>query len=232
MSGSAPVEKASVRKIERELAEHLRQIGELSEALARRRSTEVDELREPARLRARAATAIHESTLEHLVPELRSLLGVARARDAVASVLSGEPRCVLDLEEQVVAQARIVGGARRAVLDHPVLTSAEAGRRLGSSATNLRELPRQLRERSELLGLPGRRGYLYPAFQIDAERRRIHPEVADVNRTLDAAGDPWGVASWWVSKDARLDARPMDLVSTERAADLVAAARGLVDDEG
>ena len=83
-----------------------------------------------------------------------------------------------------------------------------------------------------LPGLPSGRGYLYPAFQFDAARRDVAPEVRAVNEQLDAAGDPWGVASWWISRNDRLAARPRDLVGTERAGELAAAARALTEPLG
>ena len=134
--------------------------------------------------------------------------------------------------DAVLKQARIEGEAHRAVLAEEMPTSCVVGGRLGSKAKNPRELARSLRERSELLGVPSRRGYLYPSWQIDTSRQRIHPEVVEVNQLLDAAGDPWGVASWWISEDGGLQARPMDLVGTPDGERVVAAARALVDDAG
>lgn len=116
----------------------------------------------------------------------------------------------------------------RDVWKEELLTSSEAARQLGSEADNPRELARRLREKSVLLGIPGRRGYVYPSFQIDRDRRRVHPEVEAVNRLLDSAGDPWGVASWWVSPSGQLGVRPVDLVGTPRAGDLVLAVEGLL----
>ena len=102
---------------------------------------------------------------------------------------------------------------------------------LGARREN-RERVRRYRERSWLLGLPSGRGYLYPAFQFDASRRDVAPEVRAVNEQLDAAGDPRGVASWWVSRNDRLAARPHELVGTERAGELAAAARALTQPLG
>ena len=82
---------------------------------------------------------------------------------------------------------------------------------------------RENRERS--WRLPSGRGYLYPAFQFDAARRDVATEVRTVNELLDASGDPWGVASWCISRNDRLAARPRDLVGTKRACELAAAAR-------
>lgn len=96
-----------------------------------------------------------------------------------------------------------------------MLEPRDAALALGGRREN-RERVRRYREPSWLLGPPSGRGYLYPAFQFDASRRDVVPEVRAVNEELDAAGDPWGVASWWISRNDRIDARPRDLVGTDR----------------
>ncbi len=118
-----------------------------------------------------------------------------------------------------------------AIWQEPMLTPRAAAEALGAKPTN-REKVRRLRERSELLGLPHERSYLYPAFQFDVNRRRIFPEVKAVNQLLDAAHDPWGVASWWISQHDRLDARPAELVCADRAADLIAVAEAMLEPIG
>jgi hypothetical protein len=127
---------------------------------------------------------------------------------------------------------QILEEAQAAIWQLPMLTSSEAGRQLGSTASNPRELPRRLREESSLLGLPGRSGYRYPRFQIDPRKKRLHPEVAEVNRILEAAADPWGVASWWMSPNDRLGVPPMDLVGSARASAVVRVAEGMLANSG
>lgn len=52
--------------------------------------------------------------------------------------------------------------------------------------------------------------------------RRVHPVVATVNRALNAVGDPWGVASWWISPTPGLDgAPPTALVGSDVEDDLL-----------
>ena len=126
----------------------------------------------------------------------------------------------------LLLQAQIEGEALRAIWDEPMLDPRVAALALGAKREN-RERVRRYRERSWLLGLPSGRGYLYPAFQFDADRRDLAPEVRTVNEQLDAAGDPWGVASWWVSRNDRLGARPRELVGTARAGELAVAASAL-----
>lgn len=155
--------------------------------------------------------------------ELRMVLHAAedRAR-ALRALLPQE-------QDQPRTPEQILKEAQAAIWELPMLTSTEAGRQLGSTASNPRELPRRLREESSLLGLPGRSGYCYPKFQIDPEKQRIHPEAAEVNRRLDAADDPWGVASWWISPDDRLGGRrPLDLLGTAEAVKLVRLVDGML----
>ena len=163
---------------------------------------------------------------------VRSLLELLASQHELARQLGGEPRRVLDEQERVLLlQAQIEGEALRAIWDEPALEPRDAAMALGARREN-RERVRRYRERSWLLGLPSGRGYRYPAFQFDTSRRDVAPEVRAVNEQLDAAGDPWGVASWWVSRNDRLAARPLELVGTERAGELAAAARALTEPLG
>lgn len=84
---------------------------------------------------------------------------------------------------------------------------------------------------SALIALPDERDRVfYPAFQVDPKKHRIHPEVEKVNVILGAAGDPWGVASWWLSPHARIGAPPMSLLGTSKSQQLIALAESLFDD--
>lgn len=163
---------------------------------------------------------------------LRRWLGfLGHSRDFAAQ-LGGDPQHVLDgLERSALDQARLQGEAIESIWREPMLKPGDAALALGARATN-REKVRRLRERSSLLGLPSGSGFLYPAFQFDTARRRLFPEVVAVNELIDAAGDPWGVASWWMGENARLADRPVDCVGTDRARDLVEAAGALVEPVG
>ena len=175
-------------------------------------------------LDAAASLAARHHALEGDESELRSWLALLALRSDLARQMGGEPRQVLDdVGQALMAQARLQGDAMRTIWREPMLEPKDAAVALGARATN-REKVRQYRERSWLLGLPSGRGYLYPAFQFDHERRDVFAEVRAVNERLEAANDPWGVASWWISRHARLGARPADLVGTDRGDDLVAVA--------
>jgi hypothetical protein len=147
-------------------------------------------------------------------------------------MLGGEPRRVLDeMELSAMAQAKLKGEAIETIWREPMLEPRDAAAALDARPAN-REKVRQYRQRSWLLGLPWGRGYLYPAFQFDIERRRLFPEVRNVNELLRTADDPWGAASWWVSLHARLGARPVDIVGTSRIDELVEAAKAVLDPIG
>ncbi len=92
---------------------------------------------------------------------------------------------------RAAAQARLLAADNRT--DQP-LESSEAG----------------------VIALPSAEGLVYPAFQFD-EHDRLLPIVAEINELLGAAEDPWGVADWWLSDDASLGARPVDLIAGIRA---------------
>ncbi len=167
---------------------------------------------------------------------LHSFLKIVGEWRLLVERLAGEPRRVVDfdqLADSSVKQARIAAEALATIWQEEMLTSPEVAHRLGAKPTN-REKVGGLRRRSMLLGLPrdGGRRYLYPAFQIDAARQQIHPEVVKVNQLLDAATDPWGVASWWVSANGWLDARPMDVAGTPKSPAVVKAAEAVVEPIG
>ncbi len=63
-----------------------------------------------------------------------------------------------------------------------------------------------------------------PMFQFNPHGEPLG-EVVEVNAVLGAANDPWGVASWWLTPHATLQAIPADAVRTGRGPDVVAAAR-------
>lgn len=62
-----------------------------------------------------------------------------------------------------------------------------------------------------------------PAFQFDADGW-ILPSVAYVNTALNAADDPWGVASWWLTPHAALHAIPADELRVGSSDNVMAAA--------
>ena len=163
---------------------------------------------------------------------VRSLLELLASQHELASRLGGEPRRVLDEQERVLLlQAQIEGEALRAIWDEPMLESRDAAVALGARRENRERcatLPRTLLaarpavgSRLSLPGLPVRFG---------APRRGARG--ANGQRAARCRGDPWGVASWWISRNDRLAARPCDLVGTERAGELAAAARALTEPLG
>lgn len=83
--------------------------------------------------------------------------------------------------------------------------------------------------RPGLIRLPtGRGGGRLPRFQF-AGSGRPHDVVLRVNELLDAAHDPWGAASWWVSPHARLDGAPVRLIGRDDEL-LLRAARAVETD--
>jgi hypothetical protein len=80
-------------------------------------------------------------------------------------------------------------------------------------------------ERDDLIRLSPEGGATQlPAFQFGPDGRPI-PVVMAINRMLEAAADPWGVADWWLGRNAWLDGTPADLLGHVDDALLVMAAR-------
>jgi hypothetical protein len=204
----------------------------ISQKLDRRLRELARDLTDEDLLDAAAYLAAKHSELEGEESQLRSWLAFLTVRTQLAHSLGGEPRRIIDeIEHSAMLQARLKGDAVETIWREPMLESRDAAAALDARRGN-REKVRQYRQRSALLGLPWGRGYLYPAFQFDIERRRVFPEVRSVNELLGAADDAWGVASWWVSRHARLGARPVDLVGSSRADDLIEAAKAVVEPVG
>ncbi len=189
----------------------------------------------PEARRVELAVQVTES-LPGIQGALRSVIAVEESWLRIAEEIAGEPRRVVDLSaaaDDSLCQARIAGEAMAIIWEEELLTSSETALRLGAKSSN-REKVNALRRRSALLGLPREEGrrYLYPAFQIHRERQEVHAEVRKVNQLLDAAADPWSVASWWVSPHGMLDSRPMDLVGTSKASTVVRAAEAALEPLG
>ncbi len=210
----------------------------LLKALKRRllRKAFVRELSAVEALDLAAHIATEHPMLATRYRELRSLLRIQAQWNSTVEQLAGEPQRLLSLEDLAdgsLKQARIAGEAVAAIWDEELLPSSEVARRFGAKPTN-REKVNAQRRRSHLLGLPreGGRMYLYPAFQIDAARQEIYPEVSKVNQLFDAYSDPWGAASWWVSDNARLGGRPIDLIGTAESPSVLRAAEALLEPIG
>ena len=95
-----------------------------------------------------------------------------------------------------------------------------------AGAAGRRKLDR-LREESRLLALPlWQNGCHYPEFQFDLDNSRLHYIVEVINSYLQAARDPWGVASWWLTENGQTDnSRPAAFINIGRDDALLAAAR-------
>jgi hypothetical protein len=175
-----------------------------------------------------ALAAFLERALEvtpHLGAYSAELLRLVRSvmlSENVASSLAGEPSDLSDVihipvptPEDILAEAALFGQVRRRILGFPMLTTAAVSEILGSTSVNKRQYANALRRRGDLVAVPHRNQYLFPAFQIDVKAGCIRPCVPDVNRLLDAAGDPWGVASWWLLPHGALEPgrAPADLLT-------------------
>lgn len=186
-------------------------------------------------LDAAAEVAAHHPNLEATEDRVRTLLAVVAKRNEIVHGVAGEPRQILDIDDLAdltLRQARLAGEAIATIWEEPMLEPRGAAVALRAKTTN-REKVRTYRERSWLLGLRRDRSYLYPAFQFDPRKREVYPEVRQVNELLNAAGDPWGVASWWVSPNDRLGgARPLDLIGTAQPEEVIRAAQAVVEPIG
>jgi hypothetical protein len=181
----------------------------------------------PDELAAAVQTAAEPHIGAARAARLRVYIASVLDEDEQVARLSGSPFDVIEhLDTQRQQQVLIRSTAHRAVLDEPLLESSAVAEALGRSTTNGREAASRLRLSGRLVGIRQANRYLYPAFQFDLARRHVPAVVAEVNRLLDAAGDPWGVASWWISDNPRLGGRaPRDLIGEPDESDLLVLAR-------
>ncbi|WP_030617593.1 hypothetical protein [Streptomyces achromogenes] len=113
----------------------------------------------------------------------------------------------------------VLGPVRERLLAHPVLDDADVRLRGGDPTA------------PDLIRLPGTGGRaVLPRFQFrdGALPWRV---VLEVNALLEAGRDPWGAADWWLSANAWLRTEPAALLGADRDAELVSAARTLLDGE-
>ena len=170
---------------------------------------------------------------------LLATMRAALASEGIAAGMSGSPRIIVEgIElpgfgsEEIAREATLRGLVRARIFEQDMLAASAVAEIVGSRSTNPRQYANKARLRSEIVGVPWRNQYLYPRFQFDEEHGCVRPEAGEVNRVVRAVDDPWGVASWWVSANGRLDGRtPADvLVEGSDAAVLVELARGGADD--
>lgn len=169
---------------------------------------------------------------KHLTKEFLIILRAAKVYRTISDQIAGEPSIMeeselLALQEKIgflggatklVEHARLEGEAKRRIFDEELLTSSQASKLLGTNSNlNKRQYANKMRASCELLGVPYKKNrYLYPAFQLDVKKALLRPIVQKVNKLLDALGDPWGVASWWITQSERLEGRaPKDLLGSK-----------------
>jgi len=117
---------------------------------------------------------------------------------------------------QMLGLIRDIPGLRAAPEDADPETAPEDAESWLLAAPALTE--EQVREqggdpsRGDLIRLPARTGQIVlPRFQFGPVGDPI-PVVTAINRLLAVADDPWGVADWWLGRNAWLDAIPADLL--------------------
>jgi hypothetical protein len=126
-------------------------------------------------------------------------------------------------------------GGPGAADERPSEVSGEAGEPPADAESWLLAAPalteQQVREQGgdpggdDLIRLPARDGQIVlPAFQFGPVCRPL-PVVAAINRLLEAAEDPWGVADWWLGQNAWLGGIPSELLGSVDDDLLVRAAR-------
>jgi len=139
---------------------------------------------------------IAEQTRLAIAPD--DLPRIASALQVLALGVDAQPRGLSPMT--VSAQSMAGQSAEARLLSAPALT------------------PEQVRDsggdpnRDDLIRLAQESGAVQlPAFQFGQDGAPV-PVVSAINRLLQVASDPWGVADWWLGANAWLDAVPADLI--------------------
>lgn len=132
-------------------------------------------------------------TFEAVRDQLATLLSMGPTLTAVTEAGVGQ------LVEQALAAARAEIAEQNVVLSQPLFTAVEVAEAVGARGSSNRVVASRLRSRGEIVGLEVQGRFLFPAFQFDVERARVHPVVAEVNRQVTEHGDGWAVARWWMT---------------------------------
>lgn len=167
---------------------------------------------------------------DDLLATLGSALSAGRVRDALTEAALHQ--AARPGSSYLAEQLRIESEARAAILGQPMFDAHEVADALGSKGTNRRDMASTLRRTGALVGLSHGGKVWYPSFQFDVRRGQVRPVVREVNESLDAAADPWGVASWWATPAGRRRDRrsPADLAVAGEDDDVRGLARALLDD--
>ncbi len=101
-----------------------------------------------------------------------------------------------------------LNAAKKSILDSlEVIDSTEVARILAPTGMAVRSVAQKRRAAGDIIGLPvgTRPNYLYPVFQFDTQRHKIHDVVRHANRRLYVNKDPYDAASWWLTAVDMLD---------------------------
>jgi hypothetical protein len=180
------------------------------------------ERKDRAPVAARAIEALAEATSQPSAAELLEVAG-ASSNFAVLSQLLEQPEVLAALRQRdPLAPARLRGlRAKERLLaeEGGCVTAAEMADVLGIT----RQAVDNRRRQGHLIGLDlGRRGFCYPAWQLDA--RGLRPGLAEVLTAL-AGYDSWTQAIFMLTGNVWLDGeRPLDALRDGRDAQVLAAA--------
>jgi hypothetical protein len=167
---------------------------------------------------------LEDSDLSEATDEVVGYLRMLQDRQSRLGRAAGEPQL---LDTEMMAEA-FAGHFHREVFETVPMVSAATVAELLGPVTDVRGFMRRLRSRSEVVALKHRNSFVYPEFQFSAEHRELRPVVAEVNRVLDSAKDPWGAMAWWMAPQPRWShRRPLEHPEDER---LVALATAGIDD--
>jgi hypothetical protein len=167
---------------------------------------------------------LEDSELSAVTEEVVGYLRFVEGSDQRLDALAGRP-LLLDTAMRAETYA---GQFHRQVFDEVPMVNAKWVADLLGPVSDVRGFMRRLRASSDIVALKHGNTFVYPAFQFSAERREVKPAVAEANRLLRSATDPWGALAWWTAPNPRWGRRrPIEHADDRR---LVALAGAEPDD--
>lgn len=164
-----------------------------------------------------AYVAARHDQLAGLQDRLLELLQLVAARAEDAQQMGDKAEQILDATIYTLrSEKRLNQEFRTSILRQPMYTEQQVADLLVDGIVAADAVER-MRQESAVLALPVDARYAYPMFQFDLDRRTLHSVASRVNQILGAESDPWGVASWWFSGNARLGGlQPSELLGQHK----------------
>jgi hypothetical protein len=167
-----------------------------------------------------------QNRLSELAPTLASMVQDAEIERAKRIIAAYAPEVrITPLEDELWSAQRRAG---QAILTGTTwMTADEIGRKIGGSTKNPGMKPNRWKSEGRLFAVPWKGVDQYPLYAINSVNNLPWPALKEILK-LFAGMDPWRIATWFESSNARLgDRKPREALDDQDA--VVSAARAKLD---